>query len=55
MPALEKAAKNPALAERLLPLGIVQDWVPGERLAETINKEYETVSDLTKRLQPRKP
>ncbi|MBL0420070.1 tripartite tricarboxylate transporter substrate binding protein [Ramlibacter sp. AW1] len=51
MPALERAAKSPALAERLLPLGIAQDWVPADRLAETITREYDTVSEISRKMK----
>lgn len=51
VPALQKSAQDPAIAERLLPLGIVQDWEPPARLAETIRAEHEAVSELNRRLQ----
>lgn len=46
VPALQKATENPAIAARLLPLGIVQDWEPPARLAASVAAEYEAVSDL---------
>lgn len=55
MPALERAAQNPALAQRLLPLGILQDWVPGAKLAAEITGEYDAVADVVRRMGPRKP
>ncbi|MDB5942643.1 MAG: tripartite tricarboxylate transporter substrate binding protein [Ramlibacter sp.] len=53
--ALEKTVKNPAIAARLLPLGIVQEWQPARALAAEITSEYEAVGDLTRKMQPRKP
>jgi tripartite-type tricarboxylate transporter receptor subunit TctC len=55
IPALERAVKNPGIAARLQPLGIVQEWVPARELAAEIAAEYESVVDLTRRMQPRKP
>ncbi|MDB5953652.1 tripartite tricarboxylate transporter substrate binding protein [Ramlibacter sp.] len=54
LPALQKAARSAELAARLLPLGIAQDWVPGNKLASEISDEFATVTDLTKRMQRRK-
>lgn len=54
LPALERTVKNGAIAARLLPLGIVQEWQPANRMAAEIATEYETVGDLTRKLQPRK-
>jgi tripartite-type tricarboxylate transporter receptor subunit TctC len=51
LPALQKAARDPAIAHKLLPLGIVQEWVPAAKLASEITVEYETVSDLNRRLK----
>ncbi|TFY98602.1 Bug family tripartite tricarboxylate transporter substrate binding protein [Ramlibacter rhizophilus] len=51
VPALQKVAEDGAIASRLLPLGIVQEWEPPARLAEAIRTEYEAVGDLNKRLQ----
>jgi tripartite-type tricarboxylate transporter receptor subunit TctC len=55
LPALQKATRNQQIAARLLPLGITQDWVPGAKLASEITEEYETVGELTRRMQPKKP
>lgn len=54
LPALEKAARSPRIAALLQPMGIVQDWAPAPKLIEEIANEYKTVSDLIKRVQPRK-
>lgn len=55
VPALERTVKNPAIAARLQPLGISQEWSPAARLSAEIAAEYETVGELTRKLQPRKP
>ncbi|MBC7467970.1 MAG: tripartite tricarboxylate transporter substrate binding protein [Ramlibacter sp.] len=55
VPALERSVKNPAIAARLQPLGISQEWSPAARLSAEIAAEYETVGELTRKLQPRKP
>ncbi|MDB5900290.1 MAG: tripartite tricarboxylate transporter substrate binding protein [Ramlibacter sp.] len=55
LPALEKATENPSISQRLLPLGIVQDWEPAPRLAAAITSEHDAVADLMRRMQTRKP
>ena len=49
VPALQKVAKDPAIAARLLPLGIVQDWEPAARVAAEIRSEYDTVAEVNSR------
>jgi tripartite-type tricarboxylate transporter receptor subunit TctC len=51
VPALERTVKNPAIAARLQPLGIIQEWAPPQRLAAEIASEYDTVSDLNRKLR----
>jgi tripartite-type tricarboxylate transporter receptor subunit TctC len=53
--ALEQTARNPAIAARLQPLGIAQEWQPARKLAAEITSEYDTVSELARRMQPRRP
>jgi tripartite-type tricarboxylate transporter receptor subunit TctC len=55
VPALERAARNPAIAAQLLPLGIVQEWQPAARLAAEITREFDAVSEIVKLNPPRKP
>ena len=55
LPALQKAATDPALAARLQPMGIVQDWQPGAKLASEITTEVDTVTELTRKLHAKKP
>jgi tripartite-type tricarboxylate transporter receptor subunit TctC len=54
MPALQKAARDPAIAQKLLPLGIVQDWEPPARVVGEIRREFDTVGEVNSKLQPRK-
>ena len=51
VPALQKATHDPAISARLLPLGIVQEWVPAGKLAAEISGEYETVGELNRKLR----
>ena len=54
--ALERSARDPALALRLQALGIVQDWLPAPALAAEIAREHAAVSEIARRMQaPRKP
>jgi tripartite-type tricarboxylate transporter receptor subunit TctC len=54
LPALQKAARNPQISARLLPLGLTQDWVPGAKLASEITEDYETVGELTRKMGGKK-
>lgn len=54
VPALQKAARNPAIAARLLPIGIVQEWEPASRVTAEIRREYDTVADVASKLAPKK-
>lgn len=51
VPALQKVARNQAIAARLLPIGIVQEWEPAARLAQEITREYQTVGEVSSRLK----
>jgi tripartite-type tricarboxylate transporter receptor subunit TctC len=55
VPALQKATRDSTIAQRLQPLGILQDWEPAPRLVAEIRREFDTVAEVTSRLQPRKP
>jgi len=50
-PALQKAARSQAVSARLLPMGIVQDWEPAQRVAAEINREFDTVGEVSSRLK----
>ena len=49
VPAIEKAAKNPAIASKLAGLGMVQDYVPPEKLLAEIREEHRTVEEIAKK------
>jgi tripartite-type tricarboxylate transporter receptor subunit TctC len=49
LPAVEKVAKNPAIASRLVALGIVQDYAPPEKLLSEIREEHRTVEEIAKK------
>lgn len=49
IPAIEKAAKNPAIAAKLAAFGIVQDYAPPEKLLAEIHEEHRTVEEIAKK------
>jgi len=49
VPAVEKAAKDPAIAAKLASLGIVQDYAPPEKLLAEIREEHRTVEEIAKK------
>ena len=49
VPAIEKVARDPAIAARLSALGMLQDYAPPEKLAEEIREEQRTVERIAKR------
>ncbi|MGH7775125.1 MAG: Bug family tripartite tricarboxylate transporter substrate binding protein [Candidatus Binatia bacterium] len=49
IPAIEKAAKNPAIAAKLAALGIVQDYLPPDKLVAEIREEHRTVEEIAKK------
>lgn len=49
--ALQKAARDPAVGQKLVPLGLVQDWEPSAQLSNQITREYETAVQLNSRLK----
>jgi tripartite-type tricarboxylate transporter receptor subunit TctC len=51
LPALERTVKNPAIAARLQPLGIIQEWSPAPKMTAEIAAEYESVGELTRKLR----
>jgi len=48
-PAIQAAVEAPAVATRLLPLGVVQDYATPEKLAAEIREEYEAFQTVAKR------
>jgi tripartite-type tricarboxylate transporter receptor subunit TctC len=55
VPALERAARNPATVAQLQALGILQDWLPPQRLAAEIVREHDAVADIVRQNSSRKP
>jgi tripartite-type tricarboxylate transporter receptor subunit TctC len=47
--AIEKVAKDPAIAAKLASFGILQDYVPPEKVAAEIREEHRTVEELAKK------
>lgn len=45
-PALEKVVRDPEIAAKLQPMGILQEWAPAKKLSEEISTEYNAVKDL---------
>ncbi|MBB3177944.1 tripartite-type tricarboxylate transporter receptor subunit TctC [Variovorax sp. Sphag1AA] len=46
LPALEKVVRNPDIAAKLQPMGIMQEWNPAAKLAEEISSEYSSVKKV---------
>jgi tripartite-type tricarboxylate transporter receptor subunit TctC len=49
LPAVEKVVKEPAIGSKLAALGIVQDYVPPEKLLAEIREEHRTVEEIAKK------
>ena len=49
VPAVEKAVKDLAVAAKLAGLGIVQDYVPPDKLLSEIREEHRTVEEIAKK------
>jgi len=49
VPAIEKVAKNPAVSGKLAALGIVQDYVPPNRLVADMREEYKLMEGIAKK------
>ena len=49
VPAIEKAARDPAVAAKLGGLGMVQDYVPPDKLVAEIREEHRTVEEIAKK------
>jgi tripartite-type tricarboxylate transporter receptor subunit TctC len=49
VPAIEKAVREPAIAGRLLGLGIVQDYAAPDRLLAEIGEEHRAVEQMARR------
>lgn len=49
VPAIEKAVRDPAVAAKLVGLGMVQDYLPPEKLFAEIREEHRTIEELAKK------
>lgn len=49
VPAIEKAVKDPGIAARLLPRGLVQEYASPELLLNEMREEYRTIEELAKK------
>jgi tripartite-type tricarboxylate transporter receptor subunit TctC len=49
IPAIEKAVRSPAIAARLLPLGVVTQYQPPEAVVDEMRREYRTVETVARR------
>jgi tripartite-type tricarboxylate transporter receptor subunit TctC len=49
VPAIEKVVKDPAIGSKLAALGMVQDYVPPEKLFAEIREEHRTVEEIAKK------
>jgi tripartite-type tricarboxylate transporter receptor subunit TctC len=49
VPAIEKVVKDPATGSKLAALGMVQDYVPPEKLFAEIREEHRTVEEIAKK------
>jgi tripartite-type tricarboxylate transporter receptor subunit TctC len=49
VPAIEKAVKEPAVVSKLAGLGMVQDYVPPEKLFTEVREEHRIVEEIAKK------
>jgi tripartite-type tricarboxylate transporter receptor subunit TctC len=49
VPAIERAVKDPAIVAKLAPLGMVQEYVPPEKLVTEMREEYQAVEEIAKK------
>jgi tripartite-type tricarboxylate transporter receptor subunit TctC len=49
VPAIEKVAKDPAVTAKLGGLGMVQDYLPPEKLFAEIREEHRTIEEIAKK------
>lgn len=54
VPAIEKAAKDPAVAAKLASLGVVQDYQPPDNLMGEIRAEQAIVEEMIRKARPAK-
>ena len=49
LPAIEKVVKDPAIAARLAPLGVVQEYAAPEKVLAEIREEYRVLEDVARK------
>ena len=49
LPAIEKVVKDPAIAARLAPLGVVQEYAPPEKVLAEIREEHRVLEEVAKK------
>lgn len=49
VPAIEKVVKDPAIAARLAPFGMVQDYAPPEKVLAEIREEHRVLEEVAKK------
>lgn len=49
VPAVERVVKDPAIAAKLLPLGMVQDYVPPDRYLPELREEHRALEEIAKK------
>lgn len=49
VPAIEKVVKDPGMAARLLPRGLVQEYASPEQLLNEMREEYRNIEDVAKK------
>jgi tripartite-type tricarboxylate transporter receptor subunit TctC len=49
VPAIEKAAKSPAVSGKLAAMGIIQDYAPPDKLVAEMREEYRLVEEIAKK------
>jgi tripartite-type tricarboxylate transporter receptor subunit TctC len=49
IPAIERVVKDPALASKLISLGMVQDYLPPEKLLAEIREEHKTIEEISRK------
>jgi tripartite-type tricarboxylate transporter receptor subunit TctC len=49
VPALEAVVKDPAIAARLAPLGMIQEWAPPEKVSAEIREEHRVLDELARK------
>lgn len=49
IPAIEKVAKNPEIVSRMARMGLIQEYVPPDRLLQDWKKEYKLAEEIAKK------